>query len=269
MSPASPLKVRPQVSAEVVPAAADAGPTTFASLFYGIPHTVSTPSRLSPAQPFCTAFEDLISLTTYAARTLVDNPQQLNGMRELLVDSLTLLTEVVSQFSLAHEPATMLAWNPGAWISCILRCLEPRVRACHQLVKSASDDNRKVTSFLVVESVLKSVVTLHQAETLRPCLSVDDRTAIAPMINSVSRKSTTPARLLIASIASEISSTAMGGVPCTSCEPGLVTGRSQPQTTRRSHYRPPDDIAKPSRSRGGLRYVWRSVEAHRHGFAHF
>lgn len=131
MSPASPLKSRPQVSSEVETAAAGVGPTAFAALFYGIPHSLSIPSRLSPALPFCTIFEDLISLTSYAARTLVDNPQQLEGMREVLIDSLTLLTEVVSQFGAVHEQSITLAWTPGIWLSCTLQCLEPKVRTRH------------------------------------------------------------------------------------------------------------------------------------------
>ncbi|EPT03457.1 hypothetical protein FOMPIDRAFT_1058702 [Fomitopsis schrenkii] len=158
MSPASPLKVRPQVSAEVESTTVGVGPTTFAGIFYGIPNTLSTPTRGSPAQPFCTTFEDLVSLTEYAARTLVDTPEQLDGMR------------VVTEFSPTHEESTTLAWAPGAWLSCLLRCLEP-----------------KVMSFSIVESVLQSVVTLHQAETLRPRLLVDDRAAISPMINSLLR----------------------------------------------------------------------------------
>ena len=108
--------------------------------------------------------------------------------------------------------------------------------------------SRQVTSFLVVESILKSVVTLHEAETLRPSLSVDDRTAIAPMINSVSGRFITFACLLIVGIASAISSATMGRVPCASCGFGLVAGRSEPQTTCGSRYRTPNDIAKPCRS---------------------
>ena len=129
MSPAAPLKVRPQVSSEVGSAAADSGPTTFACLFYGLPNTLSTPNRISPAQPFCTAFEDLVALTTYAAQALAETSEQLDEMRGIIVDSLTLLTEVVSKFGTAHEQSTSLAWEPGAWLSCLLRCLDPKVRA--------------------------------------------------------------------------------------------------------------------------------------------
>lgn len=161
MSPASPLKVRPQVSAEVESTTVGVGPTTFAGIFYGIPNTLSTPTRGSPAQPFCTTFEDLVSLTEYAARTLVDTPEQLDGMREILVNTLTLLTGVVTEFSPTHEESTTLAWAPGAWLSCLLRCLEPKVRACQHSAPTAFDDISK--GYVILDRRERPSVGCHPA----------------------------------------------------------------------------------------------------------
>ncbi|KZT72967.1 hypothetical protein DAEQUDRAFT_808918 [Daedalea quercina L-15889] len=170
MSPASPLKSRPAVSRELESTSAASGPTTFACLFYGVPSALSTASRTSPALPFCTVFEDLTSLSIFAARTLTASPDQSNDTREVLVDALALLTESVSQFGSAHERSVMLAWQPATWLSFVLRCLEP-----------------KIESFVVVESVVNTVTTLHSADTLQPRLSIDKRSIISPMINALLR----------------------------------------------------------------------------------
>ncbi|TFY63318.1 hypothetical protein EVJ58_g3324 [Rhodofomes roseus] len=170
MSPASPLKSRPPVSKDLEPTAAVSGPASFACIFYGIPGALSTPSRASPALPFATAFEDLISLSAYASRALLTEGEQSEGMREVLIDALALVADVVSQHGSTHARSVTLAWEPSSWLSCVLQCVEP-----------------KVTSFLVVESVVSTVTTLHDAQTLQPCLSIDERSVISAMVNALLR----------------------------------------------------------------------------------
>lgn len=162
MSPANPLKIRPQVSAELELATIGVGPTAFAGLFYGIPHTLSTPTRTSPTQPFCTTFEDLISLTTYAARTLFDTHEQLHDMREVLVNALTLLTDVVLEFSSAQTESTTLVWAPGAWLSSLLRCLEPKVRASQHSAPTQFNGNVS-KGYVVLDRRERAPVCCHLA----------------------------------------------------------------------------------------------------------
>lgn len=106
------------------------GPLKFALTFYGL--NVQLPcndTRTTPQLPFVTAFEDIISFSAVCATTMTTCSDHRKIFRDLLVQSLSLLNELVT--TLEGEQNHIIDWNPSEWISRLIATLETEVASCH------------------------------------------------------------------------------------------------------------------------------------------
>ena len=116
-----------QLSVENSPSSAR-GPLKFALNFYGL--NIQLPcndTRTAPQLPFVTAFEDVLSFSTVCATAMTTSGNHRKTFRDLLVQSLSLLNELVTATTLETEKDTIVDWNPSEWVSCLIAALETEV----------------------------------------------------------------------------------------------------------------------------------------------
>ena len=104
------------------------GPLKFALDFYALNNQLPcNGTRTSPQLPFVTAFEDIISFSAVCATAMTTSSDHRKAFRDLLVQSLSLLNELVTTTTLEREQNPIADWNPSDWISCLMAALETEV----------------------------------------------------------------------------------------------------------------------------------------------
>lgn len=87
---------------------------------------MSQRTRNLPAVPFVTVFEDLIEMTMFSASAMLRSNDP-NSIREVLVETLELLTSLVTRADQIQGPRLKLIWDPDSWLAVLLRCLKSKV----------------------------------------------------------------------------------------------------------------------------------------------
>ena len=77
--------------------------------------------------PFVTAFEDTVSFSAVCASAMTTSTGHRKIFRDLLVQSLSLLNELVTALALEREMTLVVDWNPSDWLSCLVEALETEV----------------------------------------------------------------------------------------------------------------------------------------------
>lgn len=106
------------------------GPLELALNFYGL--NIQLPynnARKALQLPFVTAFEDIVSFTAVCATAMTTSVDHRKIFRDLLVQSLSLLSELVTATVLEREMTLIVDWNPSDWVSCLVAALETEVSA--------------------------------------------------------------------------------------------------------------------------------------------
>lgn len=130
--PQGALKSRPVLPGQAQSSQADEDAIVFAYRFYGI--TLQPPSvnaRHSDI-PFAVAFEDVVSLSSAAAKALLDGPADpslARSQRDVLLLSLSLLDMLLSRQEDEGDVIFSVNWDPTGWLSTLLACLAQTVCA--------------------------------------------------------------------------------------------------------------------------------------------
>lgn len=80
--------------------------------------------------PFAVAFEDVVSLSSAAAKALLDgpaDPRLARSQRDVLLLSLSLLDMLLSRQEDEGDVTFVVDWNPTGWLSTLLACLAQTV----------------------------------------------------------------------------------------------------------------------------------------------
>ena len=104
------------------------GPLKFALNFYGL--NIQLPcndTRTTPQLPFVTTFQDILSISAVCATAMTTSSDHRKTFRELLVQALSLLSELVTVTMLEREKTPTVDWNPSEWVSCLIAALETEV----------------------------------------------------------------------------------------------------------------------------------------------
>lgn len=104
------------------------GPLELALNFYGL--DVQLPynnARKALQLPFLTVFEDIVSFSAICATATTTSVDHRKIFRDLLVQSLSLLNELVTAAVLERELTLIVDWNPSDWVSCLVAALETEV----------------------------------------------------------------------------------------------------------------------------------------------
>jgi hypothetical protein len=107
--------------------------------------------------------------------------------RNLLVQSLSLLNELAITLALEREMTLIVDWNPSDWLYCLVAALETEVSV---VLHSTSSLNiplsiPKDTTFLVVDQVTTSLVSLQNVAGLQPAPSIDHPLVISKLLRTV------------------------------------------------------------------------------------
>lgn len=104
------------------------GPLDLALNFYQL--NLQLPSshvRKGLQFPFVTAFEDTISFSAACASAMATSVDRRKLFRDLLVQSLSLLTELVTTLASERETTLIVDWNPSDWLYSLVAALETEV----------------------------------------------------------------------------------------------------------------------------------------------
>jgi hypothetical protein len=104
------------------------GPLKHALDFYGL--SIQLPcndTRTTPQLPFVTAFQDIISISAVCATAMTTPNGHRKTFRDLLVQALSLLHELVTATTLESENPPTVDWNLSEWVSCLIAALETEV----------------------------------------------------------------------------------------------------------------------------------------------
>jgi hypothetical protein len=137
--------------------------------------------------PFVTAFEDTVSFSAVCASAMSTSVGHRKIFRDLLVQSLSLLNELVIALALEREMTLIVDWNPSDWLYCLVAALETEVSV---VLHSTSSLNiplsiPKDTTFLVVDQVTTSLVSLQNVAGLQPAPSIDHPLVISKLLRTV------------------------------------------------------------------------------------
>lgn len=77
--------------------------------------------------PFVTAFEDTVSFSAVCASAMSTSADHRKIFRDLLVQSLSLLNELMIALALEKEMTLIVDWNPSDWLHCLVAALETEV----------------------------------------------------------------------------------------------------------------------------------------------
>ncbi|KAH9996513.1 Dopey, N-terminal-domain-containing protein [Russula vinacea] len=145
------------------------GPLELALNFYGL--DVQLPynnARKALQLPFLTVFEDIVSFSAICATATTTSVDHRKIFRDLLVQSLSLLNELVTAAVLERELTLIVDWNPSDWVSCLVAALE-------------TED----ATFLVVDQVTTSLVSLQNFPGLQPASSIDHPLVISKLLRTL------------------------------------------------------------------------------------
>jgi hypothetical protein len=104
------------------------GPLKLALNFYGL--NIQLPcndARTAPQLPFATAFQDILAFSTICATAMITPGDHRRSFRDLLVQSLSLLNELVTATTSEREKIPIVDWNLSEWVSCLVAALETEV----------------------------------------------------------------------------------------------------------------------------------------------
>jgi hypothetical protein len=130
------------------------GPLELALNFYGL--NIQLPYnnfRKALQLPFVTAFEDIVSFTAVCATAMTTSIDHRKIFRELLVQSLSLLNELVTATVLEREMTLIVDWNPSDWMSCLVAALETEVSVVLHTISSLDTYHylfRRIPLFLLL-----------------------------------------------------------------------------------------------------------------------
>ncbi|OJT08448.1 Protein dopey [Trametes pubescens] len=167
--PQGALKSRPVLPGQAQSSQADEDAIVFAYRFYGI--TLQPPSvnaRHSDI-PFAVAFEDVVSLSSAAAKALLDGPADpslARSQRDVLLLSLSLLDMLLSRQEDEGDVIFSVNWDPTGWLSTLLACLA-----------------QTNVAFVTVDRFITVATKIHGRTTLQPGFKLDQRVYMVPMIN--------------------------------------------------------------------------------------
>jgi hypothetical protein len=104
------------------------GPLDLALNFYQL--NLQLPSnhvRKALQLPFVTAFEDTVAFSAACASAMTTSVDHRKIFRDLLVQSLSLLNELVTALALERETTLVVDWNPSDWLYSLVAALETEV----------------------------------------------------------------------------------------------------------------------------------------------
>jgi hypothetical protein len=103
--------------------------------------------------PFVTAFEDIVSFSAVCATAMTTSIDHRKSFRDLLVNSLSLLNELVTATVLEREMTLIVDWDPSDWVSCLVAALETEVSVVLHTISSLDiyhDPFRRIPRFLLL-----------------------------------------------------------------------------------------------------------------------
>ncbi|RPD65070.1 hypothetical protein L227DRAFT_519769 [Lentinus tigrinus ALCF2SS1-6] len=163
--PPAALKMRPPPR-QGQESASDEDIVVFACGLYGIRYTGAVPIASCSAVPFATAFQDLVALSTTAAKTLLRDAKPDGPSRNVLLLTLSLLDTLVSRLEHETDVPFVAHWDPAEWLSAVLACIQ-----------------QKTVTFIAVDRLITAAVKIHQTDRLEPTFSLNKRSYIATMVN--------------------------------------------------------------------------------------
>ena len=208
-------------------------PFVFACTFYGL----EKPSLDSPQQrsdiPFVTASEDLIRVSLHAAKGLLQRGENQAMIREMLIEALSLLVTLIGSLDESQQKTFTVDWNPTEWSSVMMQCLSDEVYLHSIFHIIAIYGVRQTTTFAIVDSVVATMLKLHQTRLIHPAISLDDRQIMDSIINTVRYRFCMFARFLfmIIIIVVAVPSTSMCCLSHESRHTCVVSGTCQHQST--------------------------------------
>ena len=126
-TPHTALKARPALRQDQAPPPHNDS-VAFAFAFYGIKPRGESPASSQSTTPFVAAFENVISLSTAAAKSFLAENRKINcAARDVLQSSLRLLDGLLGQLDEETDAAFVAQWDPAGWLSTLLQCLQQRV----------------------------------------------------------------------------------------------------------------------------------------------
>ncbi|KAI0756510.1 Dopey, N-terminal-domain-containing protein [Daedaleopsis nitida] len=168
------LKARPPLRQERGEQPEHEDSISFACTFYGVKSatSLSGSSSLSTV-PFVAAYEDIVLLSTAAAKVLMGGGEDAKPdgfSRNMLLSTLSLLHALVSRVDQESDVPFVVNWNPAEWLSTVLECIQ----------------QRSVT-FTAIDGLISTTVKIHQSERLEPAFSLNKRSYISTMVNVLLR----------------------------------------------------------------------------------
>lgn len=147
------------------------GPLQLALTFYRLNFRYpNNKIRATSQVPFVSVFEDLISFSATCATSTTNSSDRRKTFRDLLVVSLSLLNKLVTAAGSETEQSLVIDWNPSNWASCLVTALE-------------TED----TTFLLVDQVITSLVSLQDFPRLQPPMSINQRHVVFKLLRTLFR----------------------------------------------------------------------------------
>lgn len=121
------LDSRPQLGDTEQDAVVFQSPYAFSCAFYGLEKPSPSRTRARSDVPFIAVFEDLVEINLYAARALLQRADDQALIREVLVQSLSLMVLLVERLEASNKEPLSINWNSAEWSSAMMRCLNHEV----------------------------------------------------------------------------------------------------------------------------------------------
>ncbi|ETW86774.1 hypothetical protein HETIRDRAFT_30556 [Heterobasidion irregulare TC 32-1] len=141
-----------------------------AVLQYQFSTSVSKPSLRSLATHFTTAFKNVVELSIACAKDLCHATRKDASLRDIFVQSLLLVTQLVEGLGGRADLKAKVDWDPVEWLAVILTVIE-----------------QENTTFIVVDRVISLVIALHHTSGLEPGVSIQARQTTFKMIHTLFR----------------------------------------------------------------------------------
>ncbi|EMD42316.1 hypothetical protein CERSUDRAFT_102665 [Gelatoporia subvermispora B] len=168
--PSSGVLLRPLLGNDTQQVSPLQGPYLFACSIYAIEPKLKPELRKSATIPADTAIEDLFIVAAHAAKLLSSSEMETITIREVLIQSLTLLCSVIDEVEQSQTYTLSISWDPAEWLSTMLSCLE------HQ-----------AAAFVMVDNIVTAVMRLQRTSKLDPPLQIDPRGTAAVITNTLLR----------------------------------------------------------------------------------
>ncbi|TFY67972.1 hypothetical protein EVG20_g3733 [Dentipellis fragilis] len=165
----APAALGQTVNAAIAPDAPPAGPYAYAVTFYGLELSATLSSqRTGSGIPMMTVFEDLIAVSATYARRLSATAEMVLPLRQIFVQSLSLLNKLISVLDEMDEVNLTVDWDPSKWLVDILATLE-----------------HDSTTFIMIDQVVTFVVAMQQVTGLEPIISIQDRATLFKLVQTI------------------------------------------------------------------------------------